>query len=180
MGLVPVIPRAFVPSAVLVLYMGASGARRGADPMYAWKVFGTASVGIALGVASKLVPWPSLAVWKARDRIDDQNDADAKLARLASDAVGFGATRTQQLEAVATGRRLLKTRADDSALQSVAGLEATLASARARLADARREPPCQAPLDAESLGLLVDALADTTHSLGALARCLAGVARYLE
>ena len=84
--------------------------------MYAWKVFGTASVGIALGVASKLVPWPSLAVWKAQDRIDDQNDADAKLARLASDAVGFGATRTQQLEAVATGRRLLKTRADDSAV----------------------------------------------------------------
>ena len=73
--------------------------------------------GIALGVASKLVPWPSLAVWKARDRIDDQNDADAKLARLASDAVGFGATRTQQLEAVATGRRLLKTRADDSAVR---------------------------------------------------------------
>ena len=32
-------------------------------------------------------------------------------------------------------------------------------------------------IDAESLGLLVDALADTTHSLGALARCLAGVAR---
>ena len=52
-----------------------------------------------------------------------------------------------------------------------------MATARARLADARREPPCQAPLDAESLGLLVDALADTTHSLGALARCLAGVAR---
>ena len=52
-----------------------------------------------------------------------------------------------------------------------------MATARARLADARREPPCQAPLDAESLGLLVDALADTTHSLGALARCEAGVAR---
>ena len=62
-------------------------------------------------------------------------------------------------------------------MRGVVGLEATLATARARLADARREPPCQAPLDAESLGLLVDALADTTHSLSALARCLAGVAR---
>ena len=39
-----------------------------------------------IGVAAKLVPWPSLAVWKAQDRIEDQNDADAKLARLASDA----------------------------------------------------------------------------------------------
>ena len=86
---------------------------------------------------------------------------------------GFGATAGAAKDAASDGSE----DALAATVRGVAGLEATLATARARLADARREPPCQAPIDAESLGLLVDALADTTHSLGALARCLAGVAR---
>ena len=86
---------------------------------------------------------------------------------------GFDATASSAADAAETGSEDALT----ATAKGVAGLEATLATARARLADARREPPCQAPLDAESLGLLVDALADTTHSLGALARCEAGVAR---
>ena len=64
---------------------------------------------------------------------------------------GFDATASSAADAAETGSEDALT----ATAKGVAGLEATLATARARLADARRELPCQAPLDAESLGLLV-------------------------
>ena len=100
------------------------------------------TIGIAQGFILDFVLWRRSARPALRGAVRDWFDGLAKTLGSAA-AAAEGPERDASLADAASG---------------AAGLEVALKDARARLNDARHEPPCQARLDAETVSSVCEAI----------------------